>query len=165
MKPHKINNGIPEMDFEIKVAWWPDELIKRFFRKFKPVKNMTLREKQSLFLKNISKLILWAFKQGYELTAGEVYRTESQQLLYFEGYELKKIGLDLKFHKTSRKSKTMDSDHRQKMAFDLNLFVNGEYTNDPAHWKVIHKKWKSMHLKNYSGYEWGWDFNHYGMKQ
>ena len=160
---YKPNNGIPDMDFEIKIAWWPDLFIKRFFKpKFK---NMTLREKQSLFLQNICRLILWANKQGYEMTGGEFQRTESQQLLYFEGYELKKIGSDLKLHKTVRKSKTMDSDHPRKLAFDLNLFVNGEYTNDPAHWRPIHEKWKSMHPKNYSGFEWKWDYNHYGMKQ
>jgi len=43
MKPHKINNGIPEMDFEIKVAWWPDKWIKKFFSKEKKM-NKTLIE-------------------------------------------------------------------------------------------------------------------------
>jgi hypothetical protein len=44
---------------------------------------MTLREKQSEFCRNVSRLIRWAFENGMELTFGEALRTPEQQLLYF----------------------------------------------------------------------------------
>ena len=126
---------------------------------------MTLRQKQSLFLKNFALLVLWAFDNGYELTGGELLRTEDQQLLYFEGQSLKKIGSDLKLLKAEKKSKTMDSDHLKKLAVDINLFIDGKYVTDKESYKPLHDYWKSLHPDNYSGYEWNWDYNHYAMRQ
>jgi len=127
-------------------------------------KKMTLRQKQSVFLHNIAKLILFAFENGYELTGGELHRTTDQQLLYFEGYELLKTGSNLHLKRVTPKSKTMNSDHLIRMAIDLNVFINNEYRTDKEAFEKLHKYWKSLHSKNYSGYQWGWDFNHFGMK-
>ena len=77
---------------------------------------MSLRQKQSVFAKNISLLIIYAYQIGYEITKGEAYRTYDQQLLYFEGYKLVKVGNTLKLAKNSRKSKTMNSYHLKKLA-------------------------------------------------
>lgn len=125
---------------------------------------MTLREKQSLFLLNVGKLILWANENGYELTGGELLRTTEQQILYFEGYSVKKINSAVKLFKTPPKSKTMKSDHLSKLAIDLNLFIDGKYITEGEKFKPIHEFWKSLNDDNYSGYEWGWDYNHFGMK-
>ena len=129
-------------------------------------KELTLREKQSIFLKNIAKLILFAFENGYELTGGELLRTQDQQMLYFEGLRLDRLGGKVRLFNSVRRSKTMLSDHLKKLALDINLFKDGKYiTNEKELWKPLHEYWKSLHPDNYSGYEWGWDMGHYGMSE
>lgn len=125
---------------------------------------MTLREKQSAFILCVAKLIIKAYELGYELTIGEAFRTADQQSLYFEGYTLLKIGSELKLAASAKKSKTMNSRHMQKLAIDLNLFINGEYRSDKEAYKELAKYWKGLHPDNVSGYDWGWDFNHFEMK-
>ena len=114
---------------------------------------MKLREYQSLFLLNVSKLIQYAFSlEGYELTGGELLRPHEMQEIY------KKDG----------RSKTLDSYHLKKLAIDLNLFVNGKYITSDEDCKMYYKPlaeyWKTLHPKNSSGYEWNWDFNHFEMR-
>lgn len=109
---------------------------------------MTLREKQSLFLFNAAKLIQWAFDNGFELTAGELLRTPEQQEIYL---------------KTGR-SKTSNSRHLQKLAIDLNLFIDGKYKTDKESYAPLAEYWKSLHPDNVAGYDWGWDANHFEMK-
>lgn len=125
---------------------------------------MTLREKQSLFILNIGKLIIWAYENGYELTEGEGLRTEAQQLLYFEGYDIKKVGSKLMFFSVGRKSKTMKSNHLLKLAHDFNLFINGEYKKDVESYRPLGNYWKSLHEDNVWGGDWGWDAPHFEMK-
>ncbi|QEE51038.1 M15 family metallopeptidase [Flavobacterium alkalisoli] len=107
-----------------------------------------MRKKQSIFLKNVALLILWAYENGYELTAGELLRTEEQQQIYL------KKGL----------TKTTHSRHQDKLAIDLNLFVNGVYQSQREPYKPLAEKWKSLHPDNVAGYDWGWDANHFEMK-
>lgn len=109
---------------------------------------MTLREKQSIFLKNVASLINWAFENGYELTGGELQRTKEQQEVYVnEG-----------------KSKTMDSQHLKKLAIDFNLFINGKYQIENEAYRPLSEYWKSLHPNNVSGFDWGFDGNHFEMK-
>ena len=124
---------------------------------------MTLRNKQSIFALNVSKLIQFAYEQGYEITLGEAYRTKSQQYLYFEGYNIIKLGSSLKLAKTKSKSRTMNSKHLYKLAIDINLFKDGVYLTDKESHKPLAEYWKSLHPKNTSGYFWNWDINHYQM--
>ena len=109
---------------------------------------MTLREKQSIFLKNVALLISWAFDNGFELTGGELQRTREQQEVYVNE------GL----------SKTMNSQHLKKLAIDLNLFVNGKYQRNREAYRPLAEYWKSLHPDNVAGYDWGWDANHFEMK-
>lgn len=125
---------------------------------------MTLREKQSIFLKNAAKLILFAYDNGYELTGGELLRTKDQQYLYFEGFKLDKIGSNLKLFKTAPKSKTMNSRHLEKLAIDLNLFKDGVYKSDLESHRKLGEYWKSLHPDNVWGGDWGFDGNHYEMR-
>lgn len=111
-------------------------------------KKMTLRERQSLFIQNFAKLILWAFENGYEVTAGELLRTPEQQQIYI------KKGL----------SKAERSRHQDKLAGDLNLFVGGVYQTAKSPYKPLADYWKSLHSDNVAGYDWGWDANHFEMK-
>lgn len=126
---------------------------------------MSLREKQSIFAINISKLIIWAYDNGYEITTGEAYRTKSQQLLYFMGYKLLVVGSALKLAKTSHKSRTMNSKHLKKLAMDLNVFKDGRLldSNDKKLFKPLADYWRALNIQNESGYDWGWDLGHFHM--
>lgn len=126
---------------------------------------MTLRQRQSVFLKNVAKLILWAFENGYELTGGELMRTTDQQLLYYHGLRLERVKGEIKLLASHKLSKTMNSDHLSKLAIDLFLFKDGKYLTDKESHRPLHEYWKTLNENNYSGYEWGWDFNHFGMKE
>ncbi len=109
---------------------------------------MTLREKQSTFILNVAKLIIWANERGYALTGGELLRTPEQQEIYIK----------------TGKSKTNNSRHLQKLAIDLNLFIGGIYRTDKESYKPLADYWKSLHPDNVAGYDWDWDANHFEMK-
>lgn len=103
---------------------------------------MTLRQKQSVFAKNIGLLIAYAYAQGYELTFGEAMRTAYQQA-YNVAHGL---------------SKTNDSKHEVKLAVDLFLFKNGVYLTVNEDYKFLGDYWCSLDPAN----TWGGDFNHTG---
>jgi len=111
---------------------------------------MTLRQKQVIFLQNFACLIQFAAAQGYEVTAGELFRTNEQQAIYLQ----------------SKKSKVAISQHQKRLAGDLNLFKNGKYLTTSEDHKPLGDYWKSLHEDN----RWGGDFkslpdgNHYEMK-
>lgn len=107
-----------------------------------------MRKKQSIFLQNVAALICWAFNNGYELTGGELYRTEEQQEIY------RKKGL----------SKATRSRHQDRLAIDLNLFIDGVYQTTREPYRPLAEYWKSLHPENVAGYDWGWDANHFEMK-
>lgn len=111
---------------------------------------MTLRQRQSIFMRNIAQLILFAFEQGYELTAGEMYRTQEQQDL----------------HRAAGRSQVKVSQHQKRLAVDLNLFIDGKYVSSSDDHRILGEYWKSLHPDN----RWGGDFkslpdgNHYEMR-
>ncbi|WP_166964615.1 M15 family metallopeptidase [Yeosuana marina] len=100
---------------------------------------MKLSEQQRIFTRNIAKLIVFAYQHGLELTFGEAYRTNEQQLLYVQ----------------TGKSKTMNSNHLRRLAVDFNVFVNGNLTYDWATIKPLGDYWKTLHPLN----RWGGDWN------
>jgi len=130
---------------------------------------MTLSDKQAIFARNISKLILWAWDEGIKVTLGEADRPKSMQILYFTGYRVELDGLTPVLVKDKVRTKTMKSDHLMRMAHDLNIFVDTdgdgdmEYTVAKEHTQKLGDKWKSMHPDNYWGGDWGWDTPHFGM--
>jgi len=130
---------------------------------------MTLSDKQALFARNISKLILWAHDEGIKITLGEADRPKSMQVLYFTGYKVELDGLTPRLVKDKVRTKTMKSDHLMRLAMDLNIFVDTdgdgtkEYTVTKEHTQRLGDKWKSMHSDNYWGGDWGWDTPHFGM--
>ncbi len=99
---------------------------------------MTLSEKQKIFTFNIHKLIEWAFKNGFELTFGEVYRTVEQQKIYFD----------------TGRSKTMDSRHIQRLAVDFNVFIGGVLINDPIKMQPLGEFWITLNTDNVWGGDW-----------
>ena len=110
---------------------------------------MSTREKQSIFLVNVAKLILYAHEVlKVELTGGELYRTEEQQAIYLK----------------SGKSKVERSLHQDRLAIDFNLFIDGKYITEPKEYRPLVQFWKELHPDNRAGFDWGWDANHFEMK-
>ncbi|CAI2469852.1 Uncharacterised protein [Serratia ficaria] len=97
---------------------------------------MTLSEKQQLFTKLIAQLILWADEKGYRLTFGEAYRTPEQA----------------KLNAQSGKG-IANSLHTQRLAVDLNLFINGQYQTDSAAYLALGEEWEKL------GGSWGGRFS------
>ena len=100
---------------------------------------MSLRKKQSIFAQNVGKLIAFAYENCYELTLGEAQRTIEQQRIYVE----------------TGASKTMRSNHLNKMAIDLNVFIDGRLTYEFEDIKPLGDYWESLHPHN----RWGGDWN------
>lgn len=107
----------------------------------------TTRQKQSRFARDSAKLILHAYELGFEITYGECWRSPEQA----KWNAAQGIG-------------TANSLHIDRLAIDINLFINGVYvTNDEGH-KVLGAWWKSLG----PDYRWGGDFtkkdfNHYSI--
>lgn len=107
-----------------------------------------MRKKQSVFLLNVADLIQWAFCNGYELTGGELWRPQEMQDIYLK----------------QGKTKVKRSKHQDRLAIDLNLFIDGKYRTANEDYKELAEYWKSLHPDNIAGYDWGWDGNHFEMK-
>lgn len=108
----------------------------------------SLSDKQWTFLKNVASLIQYAQSlQGYKITGGELWRHQIMQVYYL------KVGL----------SKTKTSKHQDRLAIDLNVFIDGELRTDREAYKPLAEYWKSLHPDNTSGYYWNWDLNHFQM--
>ena len=97
---------------------------------------MTLRQAQSAFLLDACKLIQYATESGFTVTGGELVRTVEQAELY------KKTG----FSKAGAKSL-----HCQRLAIDLNFFLNGSYIEDKATLKPLGEYWESLSDMNSAG--------------
>ena len=108
---------------------------------------MTLGEKQRKFTLMISDLICWAYNNGFELTFGDAYRDPR---LHGQLGEKKAYG-----HRKSN--------HKQRLAVDLNLFKMGVYLTSTEDHKPLGEQWESM------GGTWGGRFsspdgNHYSLE-
>lgn len=109
---------------------------------------MTLGEQQRRFLPLVAKLIDFAYAQGYELTAGELYRTPEQAAL-----------------NAQKGSGIAHSLHTQRLAVDLQLFKEGTYLTDSAAYEPLGVFWESLD----SDACWGGRFskpdgNHFSLK-
>ena len=105
-----------------------------------------LRPQQTEFAGNLAKLISYAMTlPNYAITIGEVERTKEQQAIYVAK------GL----------SKTSNSKHLIRLAADLFVFINGEYRTDRSAYQPLADYWKTLHPRNVSGCDWGWDYNHF----
>jgi len=111
----------------------------------------TLSSKQKTFTFNVSLLIAYAYSNGFQLTFGEVYRTLEQQKIYFN----------------SGRSKTMNSNHLNRLAVDFNIFYDGKmlffdekkYSVDVETVRPLGEYWESLHPLN----RWGADWNKNGI--
>ena len=97
---------------------------------------MTLGEKQRAFTNLIGQLIEWAYRQGYELSFGEAYRTAEQAALNA------KAGIGI-----------ADSLHTIRLAVDFNLFIDGVFQTTTEAYRPLGEFWESL------GGTWGGRFS------
>ena len=95
-------------------------------------------DEQNLFLADIAKLIVKAQEMGFTITAGEMWRTPEQQAVYVK----------------TGKSKTMNSRHLDRLAFDLNFFKDGKLAGTKAALQELGDWWESLGPKNRWGGSW-----------
>ncbi len=88
---------------------------------------MTLSEKQRLFTRLVGQLIAKAYEMGYELTLGDAYRSPEQAKI-----------------NAQKGSGIANSLHTQRLAIDLNLFIDGVYQTTSAAYKPLGDYWKSL---------------------
>jgi len=103
---------------------------------------MKLSEKQQEFTLMVSQLISWAYYKGYRLTFGDAYRDPR-----VFGKKGEKVG----YGKAA-------SNHKSRLAIDLNLFKDGEYLGLTKDHEVLGEYWELL------GGSWGGrynDGNHY----
>ena len=106
---------------------------------------MTLRQKQSLFVSLLARLIVYAYDQGYELTCGEAWRSPE------EAARLAEAGKGI-----------AQSLHGLRLAIDLNLFRAGKYLSSTEAHADLGAYWESLHPLC----RWGGRFrdgNHYSL--
>ena len=110
---------------------------------------MTLREKQSLFVRLVARLIDKATELGYDLTFGEAWRTPEQAALN------KKTGKGI-----------ANSLHIDRLAVDLNLFRDGAFLAGTEDHRVLGEWWESLSTEEFKCC-WGGRFrdgNHYSIE-
>jgi hypothetical protein len=106
---------------------------------------MSLGKKQKKFTLMIAELIDYAYANGYELTFGDAYRDPRTN-----GRMGEKVGYS---HK--------DSNHKQRLAVDFNLFKGGEFMMKTSDHEPLGLFWESI------GGAWGGRFNdgnHYSLE-
>lgn len=99
---------------------------------------MSLRNEQAKFSSDIVAFLSWALAAGYEISFGEAQRTPEQQAIY------KKTG----------RTKTLDSQHLKKLAFDLFFFKDGKLLASKEEVQPLGNKWESMSAANSWGGNW-----------
>lgn len=105
----------------------------------------TLGQKQRRFVKMVSKLIDFAYANGYELTFGDAYRDPR---LHGEMGAKKGYGHS-------------KSNHKIRLAVDFNLFKDGKFLTSSEDHKPLGEYWESI------GGTWGGRFNdgnHYSLE-
>lgn len=102
---------------------------------------LSLREKQSIFVREVADLIQFATKEGYEFTFGEAYRSKE------EAERLANADKGIK-----------NSLHTVKLAIDLSLFKGGKYLTNTESYRFLGEYWEK---KSVDGLQfcWGGRFN------
>ena len=109
----------------------------------------SLGVKQRQFAQCVGYLILQAYKMGYQVTLGDAYRDPRVfgQVGTKEGYGRSK------------------SNHKIRLAIDLNLFKDGEYLQETEDHRPLGEWWEREY--GHMGASWGghWnDGNHYSFE-
>ena len=108
---------------------------------------MTLGEKQRLMTQLLPWLLWFAQYKGYEVTLGDAYR--DPQVFGKIG---KKKGYGKKY-----------SNHKSRLAIDLNLFKDGEYLTEIEDHRILGEYWEKLHPLTCWGGRFA-DGNHYSIE-
>jgi len=106
---------------------------------------MVTIDDQFEFLQDFCMLVRFAVRLGFKVTAGELFRPQEMQQIYFD----------------TGRSKTLNSQHKSKLAGDLNFFIDGKYVNGASSLYAIEaltplgKFWESLSPQN----RWGGNFD------
>lgn len=100
---------------------------------------MTLGQTQRQFTQDIARLIDFAYESGYELTFGDAYRSPKA----FGG-----MGEEGPYGRSR-------SAHKQRLAVDFNLFIDGHYRSDSIAHEPLGEFWEALR----EGNVWGGRFN------
>lgn len=95
---------------------------------------MSLRSEQSEFSRDIVRLLTFAAGKGYEFTFGEAERPLEMQKIHF----------------AAGRSKTMNSQHLKRLAFDLHFFKDGTL----CYPQELGDFWEQLGPKNRWGGNW-----------
>lgn len=106
---------------------------------------LTLGQKQRLFVRLVGQLIAFAYSRGYELTFGDAYRSPQQ------AQANAKAGTGI-----------ARSLHTDRLAIDLNLFLDGQYLTRSEDHAELGAYWMSLHPLCSWGGTFG-DGNHYSL--
>ena len=99
---------------------------------------MLLGQKQRQFAFHVHQLIQHIYAMGYEVTLGDAFRDKRA---------LGERGDEGPYGRNA-------SAHKQRLAIDLNLFVDNQWIRATAPYKPFGTYWKALHKDN----EWGGDF-------
>jgi len=91
---------------------------------------MNLGKRQRIFSLRLAQLVVWAYDQGYEFSQGDGYRDPRAFGVIGE----------------SGPYGAKNSNHKLRLAHDLNLFIDGEYIRDGKHpaWAEIGEHWEKI---------------------
>ena len=109
---------------------------------------MKLLQAQFEFSRNLAKLILYCNAHGYEISFGELYRTQEQQDIYLK----------------SNKTKVHHSQHQERLAVDITLFKDGTIIQSGSAYSECHLFWKSLNENNTGEFKNGYDQYHFEMR-
>ncbi len=102
----------------------------------------SLLEKQQTFVILVSRLIAFAYTQGFALTFGEAWRTPEQAAW-----------------NAAHGHGIAHSLHIDRLAVDFNLFKDGQLLSDKSDWQFLGDHWKSLSTPGFIC-TWGGDFVH-----
>lgn len=116
---------------------------------------MTLGDKQRFFGRCVSKLLVWLLANKYEFTFGDASRSDEQAVINALGSkgrtELVKflrtspLFLDLALAiENNVGNGILKTLHEQKLAIDLNLFINGVFLTGAESYRPAGEYWESL---------------------
>jgi hypothetical protein len=108
---------------------------------------MSLLDDQQVFARTLGLFLAWMAEKDYRWTMGDCWRSTDELLCPNCGTPVSYQEL-LKYN---GRSKTLNSKHNQRLACDINLFVDGKLAGGDAY-RMLGHKWKEL------GGRWGGDF-------
>ncbi len=130
---------------------------------------MTLREQQAVFSVNVATLINEITKTaGHTITGGEWWRSQAQAWIYSLSagsrlYAVDRASNKIEYPEPVGGMGSARSLHRSRLAFDINIFINGIWQTSYDVYAHYGEFWKLLHYLNRWGGDYGGDIFHFSM--